>query len=80
MARFDDAGVEVLAPVEGRGREALTPEALGFVALLHRGFDRRRRELLDRRRERQRELDRGTLPTFLPETRGVREGEWRVPP
>lgn len=80
MAGFDDAGVEVLAPVEGRAREVLTPEALGFVALLHRGFDRRRRELLERRRERQRELDRGVLPTFLPETRGVREGDWRVPP
>ncbi len=80
MAGFDDRGVEVLAPVEGRGREVLTPEALGFVAALHRSFDPRRRELLDRRRERQRELDRGVLPDFLPGTRHVREGEWRVPP
>ncbi|HXF74012.1 MAG TPA: malate synthase A [Actinomycetota bacterium] len=72
--------MEVLAPVEGRGREVLTPEALGFVAELHRRFDGRRRELLERRRERQRELDRGVLPGFLPGTRHVREGDWRVPP
>ncbi len=78
--RFDDAGVEVLAPVEGRAKEVLTPQALGFVAELHRRFDGRRRELLERRRERQRELDRGVLPGFLPGTRGVREGDWRVPP
>ena len=51
-----------------------------MVADLHREFDRRRRHLLERREERQREFDRGVLPDFLPETRSVREGDWKVDP
>ncbi|KAB2839536.1 MAG: hypothetical protein F9K47_15695, partial [Burkholderiales bacterium] len=35
----------------------LTPEALALVAKLHRSFNARRRELLARRAERQKELD-----------------------
>jgi malate synthase len=56
----------------------LTPEAIAFVAELQRGFDGRRRELLDRRRERQERLQAGELPDFLPETAHVRAGDWTV--
>jgi malate synthase len=73
-------GVEVRAPVEGRFREILTPEALAFTARLHREFNLRREALLRRRAERQAEIDAGTLPDFLPETRHIREGDWRVAP
>ncbi|MGH3037782.1 MAG: malate synthase, partial [Gaiellaceae bacterium] len=73
-------GVELLAPREGRDDEVLTPEALGFVAALHRRFDGTRRALLAARVERQAQLDAGELPDFLPETREVREGDWRVAP
>jgi malate synthase len=72
--------VEVLGPALERGDEILTPEALAFVADLHRRFDRRRRELLQRRTERQKRLDAGELPDFLEETRAVRESDWRVGP
>jgi malate synthase len=73
-------GVELRAPVNGRGEEILTPEALGFVADLQRRFDPTRRDLLRLREERQARLDAGELPDFLPETREVREGDWRVEP
>src|SRR3954451_18655970 len=73
-------GVEILGPLEGRYEEILTPDALGLVAALHREFDGRRRELLGRRVERQAELDAGGTFDFLPETREVREGEWRIAP
>ena len=73
-------GVEVVAPVDGRGREILSTDALAFVADLHRRFDATRRELLARRVERQARLDAGELPDFLPDTRDVREGDWRVAP
>jgi malate synthase len=68
-------GVEVTAPAD---ETILTPEALSFVARLQRELNPTRLELLERRRERQLELDRGLLPGFLPETRHVREGDWRV--
>ena len=72
--------MELRAPVEGRDEEVLTADALAFVAELHRRFDAPRRELLAARVERQARLDAGELPDFLPETREVREGDWRVAP
>jgi malate synthase len=68
---------EVVAPADA---EILTPEALAFVELLQRELGPRRLALLERRVERQRELDAGARPDFLPETEDVREGDWRVAP
>jgi malate synthase len=48
--------------------QILTPEALGFVAKLHRQFESRRQELLARRAARQKEFDAGKLPKSLAET------------
>ena len=57
----------------------LTPEALAFVAELHRSFNPRRMELLRAREERQARFEAGELPDFLPETASVRDdGSWRV--
>jgi malate synthase len=61
--------------------DVLTPDALAFVAGLHRSFDDRRRELLAARDERQAEWDAGVLPDFLADTRSIRDDPaWRVPP
>jgi malate synthase len=73
-------GVELRAPVEGRGNEIMTSQALEFVAELHRRFDLQRGELLARRQERQARIDAGELPDFLPETREIREGGWKIAP
>jgi len=73
-------GVEVRGPVEGRSSEILSDDALAFVADLHRRFDGRRRELLAARAARRARLDAGELPDFLPETRVIREGDWRISP
>ena len=58
--------------------QILTPAALDFVAKLHRTFESRRQELLARRAARQKEFDAGRLPDFLPETRQVRENDWKI--
>jgi malate synthase len=60
--------------------QILTPEALAFIAALHRQFEARRRELLAHRAARQKEFDAGKLPDFLPETRGIRESSWTISP
>jgi malate synthase len=74
------AGVEVRrGPVPGSDR-VLTEEALAFVADLQRRFGPLRLELLHRREERQRELDSGVRPGFLPSTREIRESDWTVGP
>ncbi|MBI2824187.1 MAG: malate synthase A [Planctomycetia bacterium] len=72
------AAAQVTAPLSEMDREILTPAALDFVARLHRRFNHRRRELLARRQQVQARLDAGQLPDFLPETRGIRESNWRV--
>ncbi len=70
--------------IEIRGSETpsrervLTSDALAFVARLHRRFEPERRRLLARRVDRQRAIDGGARPDFLPETADVRRAEWTV--
>ncbi len=56
----------------------LTPEALAFVADLHRTFNPTRLRLLERRTARQAEFDAGAVPDFLAETAEIRQAEWQV--
>ena len=74
------SNLEIRGPVDSRYAEILTPEACEFLEGLFREFGPRREALLARRTERQREIDAGKLPGFLPETASVRGGNWRVPP
>ena len=60
--------------------DILTGDALALVADLQRELGPRRQELLDARKQKQAERDGGALPDFLPETQGVRDGEWQVAP
>ncbi|QPG97393.1 Malate synthase, glyoxysomal [Epichloe festucae Fl1] len=83
MAAIDAVlqGVSVNGKVDEAHRKILTPQALAFLALLHRSFDATRKQLLERRKIRQAEIDRGVLPDFLPETKHIRENPtWRGAP
>jgi malate synthase len=81
MALNDPPGVQLTDGSVEHADEVLTPEALGFVAQLHRSFNQRRLRLLGERRERQARFDAGELPDFLPNTLHVREDpDWRVAP
>src|SRR6187200_3156369 len=65
--------------------DVLTTDAVSFLTDLAREFRERRRELLARRAVRLRRLTGGALasgelPDFLPDTAGVRGGEWRIAP
>ena len=73
-------GIAVTGRITPEYAEILTPDAMAFAARLQRAFGVRRNELLARRAARQVELDAGKLPSFLPETRGVRESEWTCAP
>ena len=71
----------MLADAGAAATRILTTDALAFVAALHRELDPRRVVLLERRRERQAELDEGGLPDFLPATQHIRDDpDWRVAP
>jgi malate synthase len=60
--------------------EVLSKPALAFVEELHRAFESRRQELLQKRLERYRKLAAGAAFDFLPETASVRAGDWKVAP
>ena len=72
------SGIVVEAPITPDFAAILTPEAMALVAKLHRAFEPRRQQLLAARAERARRLDAGERPDFLPETRAVREGDWKI--
>src|SRR5260221_14652693 len=71
-------GIEIAGTLSDNFREILTPGALQLVAKLHRSFNGRRQELLERRNRRQEELAQGKTPDFLPETAQIRAGDWKV--
>jgi malate synthase len=60
--------------------EILTPEAISFLHALAGRFSATRLDLLARREVRQKEIDAGKLPDFLPETAKIRESDWTVAP
>ena len=72
--------IELRGPMRPGYDEVLSADALAFVARLAQAFEPRRQELLARRRTVQQALDAGRLPDFLPETAGVRDGQWSVAP
>jgi malate synthase len=63
-----------------RAEVVLTPEALAFVAELHRRFEGRRRALLTARDVRLQAFDGGSWPSFRSERPDVRADDWRVAP
>ena len=73
-------GVVLRGAVTPAFAQILTPEALAFVATLHRKFEPRRQELLAARAARQKLFDGGQLPDFLPATQKIRESDWRIAP
>lgn len=66
---------EGLTPEQER---IFTPEVIAFVAGLAEKFTPERNRLLGVRVERQAEYDKGALPDFLPDTKAIREGEWKI--
>ena len=74
------AGVHINAPINPGYETILTFDALTLVARLHRTFEARRQELLQARVARQARIDAGEMPDFLPETRHIREADWKIAP
>ena len=78
--QVDSRAFTIEAPTHPLQSQILTAEACAFLAALARQFEPRRRELLALREEWQRSLDKGDLPGFLPETRSLRDADWKVAP
>ncbi|CAH7687989.1 malate synthase [Phakopsora pachyrhizi] len=66
-------GVKILREVEKVHQSILTPDAIKFLATLHRYFEPTRRSLLQLRQLQQARLDAGGLLDFNPQTSWIRE-------
>jgi malate synthase len=72
------AGVAITGEITPGVEEVLTPDALAFLADLHKRFDPTRRQLLEARAERQIAINEGKTLSFLEDTASIRNGEWQV--
>src|SRR5262249_1655433 len=73
-------GIQIAGPMRPGYERILTPEALAFVAHLHREFNPMREALLRTRVERQAAVDGGAALDFPPGTAAARESDWQVSP
>ena len=78
--RSEIPGVELSGARDSQTEQILIPEALKFVVDLERKFGPKRRELLAARAARQKRLDAGERPDFLPQTAEIRKKDWTVAP
>ena len=72
------SGLVISGPILPEYQSVLTADALDFLAATVAQFAHRVPQLLSARTERQRRIDAGELPDFLPSTRAVREGLWKI--
>lgn len=73
-------GMQIVGEIKPGFEQILTPDALNLVAKLSRAFETRRQDLLAARAARALRLDAGETPDFLPETKHIREGDWKIAP
>ncbi len=60
--------------------EIFHSELIDFLVALHERFNGERLSLLDHRKAVQKSIDQGQLPTFLSETKAIRESDWQCHP
>lgn len=73
-------GVEIKGHVTPEMLQILSHEALAFITEMARKFNPRRKELLAAREVAWNKLKQGELLDFLPETKSIREDDWKVAP
>ncbi|HTV54503.1 MAG TPA: malate synthase A [Terriglobia bacterium] len=72
--------VRITRPISPAQSEILTEDAMSFLTKLANRFEERRQDILRTRAARQKEIDGGRMPGFLPETASIREQDWQVAP
>jgi len=74
------SNLEILGQRSPLFDEILTDDALLFIEAIENKFGERRKQLLRERENVQIGIDEGLFPDFLPETKSIRDSEWKVAP
>jgi malate synthase len=75
---MQQAKLHINVKISDEFKKILTEDALSFITLLERTFRDRREELLLKRVEIQKEIEKGKFPDFLKDTKKIRDSEWKV--
>ena len=70
--------LQIKAKLKDNFKEILSEDALNFISILERTFRDRRKELLKRRIEIQKQISEGKFPDFPEETKDIRNSDWKV--
>tara|TARA_Y100000590_G_scaffold401933_1_gene487185 strand:- start:1361 stop:2971 length:1611 start_codon:yes stop_codon:yes gene_type:complete len=70
--------IKISGKILSRYDEIISSEALEFIQEIHEKFNKKRLELLNERKKRQKAIDDGAKLDFLDETKKIRESEWKV--
>ncbi len=65
---------------ENQYSSVFTEDLVAFLTALHENFNHKRLELLEDRKNIQKEFDNGILPTFPKETENIRKESWKCAP
>ncbi|WP_028108759.1 malate synthase A [Ferrimonas futtsuensis] len=71
-------GLKIIGPHKPEYDTILSEDALAFLADLAGRFAPAVKQLLAGREARQAMVDAGQLPDFLPETKDIRDGDWKI--
>tara|TARA_B100000029_G_scaffold151244_1_gene146374 strand:+ start:12780 stop:14390 length:1611 start_codon:yes stop_codon:yes gene_type:complete len=70
--------IKINGKILPRSSEILTDKAIEFINEIHTQFNKKRIDLLNERKKRQKSIDNGTKLDFLPETQKIRDGKWKI--
>jgi malate synthase len=73
-------GVEILGEIPPHYEEILTEDAIVFIRDLHRMFNKQRKQLLQKRKDFQEEINQGKKLNFLDNKAAIRDIDWVVSP
>ncbi|WND03429.1 malate synthase A [Temperatibacter marinus] len=65
-------------PIHAGYDKILTPQALDFIQQLERNFGQKRLDLMQKRQDRQKSFNQGTLPDFRKDTQSIRDESWHI--
>lgn len=78
MSALEINGLTITGQLTEDYKTVLTQEAVSFLASLVKEFKPRLDQLLQNRLTVQAKIDAGDLLDFLPETKNIREGDWKI--
>ena len=70
--------IKISGKILSRYNEIISNEALQFIQEIHEQFNKRRLELLNERKKRQKSIDDGGKLDFLDETKKIRDDNWKI--